>query len=245
MSTNDPTLASPPPEPPRGGGDGDGGEDEEKRRMLWVIVGGVLVIGLLIGALIAVLASGGDDKSASDTTTTSSSTTPTTTPATLPPAPTTVATTPPTSPPTNPSSPTPTVNQITVNPNFIACYQTTSTDVTISWSSTNANQTVLAIDGNGIFGTYGPSASVQLSVGCEDTTHHYKVTAKGPGGQSFKTATLNVHVIPCHEWSRRRRRAAPAAPGSTGATPAAPRRYRLGAAGSRVCPGRRRSCDDR
>jgi cytoskeletal protein RodZ len=193
--TNDPTLASPPPEPPHGGGDGEGGEDEEKRRMLWLIVGGVLVIGLLIGALVAVLASGGDD-SASNSTTSSSTTTPTTTPATLPPAPTTVATNPPTSPPTNPSSPTPTVNQITINPNFIACYQGTSKDVTISWTTTNANQSTLSVDGPGIYGTYGPSASVQLSIGCEDTTHHYIVTAKGPGGQSSKNSSLNVHVIP-------------------------------------------------
>jgi cytoskeletal protein RodZ len=193
MSTNDPTLASPPPE--RGGGDGDDGDDEEKRRMLWVIVGGVLVIGLLIGALVAVLASGGDDDSASDTTT-SSSTPPTTTPATLPPAPTTIATNPPTSPPTNPSSPTPTVNQIDIDPNFIACYQGSTKDITVSWTSTNANQTTLSVDGPGTYGTYGPSASVQLSVGCEDTTHHYLVTAKGPGGQSSKKSNLNVHVIP-------------------------------------------------
>jgi cytoskeletal protein RodZ len=193
MSTNDPTLASPPPE--RGGG-GDG-DDEEKRNLLWVIVGAVLVIGLLIGALVAVLASGGGDDSASDSTTTSSSTVPpTTTPATLPPPSTTIATNPPTSPPTNPSSPTPTVNQININPNFIACYQGTSKTVTISWTSNNANQTTLSVDGPGLYGTYGPSASVQLGVGCDDTTHHYTVTAKGPGGQSSKNSSLNVHVIP-------------------------------------------------
>jgi chitodextrinase len=87
------------------------------------------------------------------------------------------------------------VNQITLNPNFVACYQTTTTTVTISWTSTNANQTTLAVDGPGLYGTYGPSASVQLGIACENTTHHYTVTAKGPGGQSFKTASLTVNEL--------------------------------------------------
>jgi len=200
MADEDATLAAPPPEPQPGGGDhGDGEEQEENRRLKWIVVGAVLAIGLLIGALVAVLASGGDDESAAtDGTTTSSSVTTTTAatstttavPVTSPP------TQPPTSPPTTQAIPKPSVTSLSTNPNFIACQQGTSKSVTVSWTTANATSSTLSVDGPGVYGTYGPNASVTLNVGCSAATHTYLVTAKGPGGQAQKQTSLQVTVIP-------------------------------------------------
>lgn len=198
MSTgDDPTLASPPPEPERGGGSGDDGdsdgdgEDRDRRRLMVALgAAGALVLLLLI-ALVVVLVSGdGDDSDVSTAATSTSSSTSTSTTSTTVAPPTT-------SPTTKPAPPaTPSVQNLTVNPNFVACYQNTTKDVTVSWSSQNATQTVLSVDGPGAYGTYGPSGSQMLNVQCESTTHHYTVTAKGPGGQGTANASLQVTVIP-------------------------------------------------
>ena len=192
---SDATQAMPPTEPPVSGGGADD-FDEGDRRKIWMIVAGVLVLGLLVGVLIAVLAGGGDDSNdeAGGSSTSSSSTTSSSTSST------TQATTPTTTAPTQPPTTGPQITSLTANPNFVVCTSSTPASTTIAWSTSNANQTTLSIDGPGIYGTYGPSGSVNSSPGCppddQQVTHSYTVTAKGPGGQTEKTITVKFQEQP-------------------------------------------------
>jgi hypothetical protein len=192
---SDATQAMPPTEPPAAGG-GDDDFDEGDRRKVWMIVAGVLVLGLLVGALIAVLAGGGDDSNdAADGSSTSSSTT-----TSAPAASTTQATNAPTTAATQPPATGPQITSLNASPGSVACTGTGGESTTISWSTSNANQTTLSIDGPGIYGTYGPSGSVSSGPGCppegDPESHAYTVTAKGPGGQTQKTINVQFHRIP-------------------------------------------------
>ena len=200
MPNGDETQAMPPSEPERFDGGDDGGDAEEEggRRLIWYFVGGALLIGLLAGALVVALAGGDDDKVATDTTSTSSTSTSTTT----------------TAPPNNgnngngngnngnggttqPPNPVPQVTSLSSNPNFKACDPSLgSFNVTVSWTTQDATQAVLSVDGPGPYGTYGPSGSQTLNVACQQAQHTYTITAKGPGGEASKTITFNVQVIP-------------------------------------------------
>jgi hypothetical protein len=193
---SDATQAMPPTEPPASGGGADD-FDEGDRRKIWMIVAGVLVLGLLVGVLIAVLAGGGDDSNdVADGSSTSSSSSTTTTTAVS----TTQASTAATTAPTQPPATGPQITSLTASPNFVVCTSSTPASTTIAWSTSNANQTTLSIDGPGIYGTYGPSGSVNSSPGCppddQSVTHSYTVTAKGPGGQTQKTISVKFQEQP-------------------------------------------------
>jgi hypothetical protein len=194
---SDATQAMPPTEPPASGGGGADDFDDGDRRKVWMIVAGVLVLGLLVGVLIAVLAGGGDDSNdVADGSSTSSSSTTTSAPA----ASTTQATNAPTTAPTQAPATGPQITSLNASPGSVACTGTGGESTTVSWSTSNASQTTLSIDGPGIYGTYGPSGSVNSGPGCppegDPVSHSYTVTAKGPGGQTQKTINVQFHRIP-------------------------------------------------
>lgn len=178
----DPTV---PVQPGYGGaGGGTGGptapvgpeDDGEDRRKLWLIAGGVLVLGLIVGIIIALVASGGgDDETASTSTSSSSSSTSSSSTSSSTSTSTTAATTP----------AGPQINQFTVSQNPVSCPGTVN--VTLTWSTQNAQSVTISIDGGGPFGTYSPSGQQQVPFGCgvgpNPTQHTYSLQASGANNQ--------------------------------------------------------------
>ena len=117
------------------GGTGQDDDDEGGDNRMWWIAGGLIAAGIIIAIIILLLSSGGDDDSG-DTTTTSSSTTSSTTTTT---APTTTTVPPTTAPPAGPQ-----INQFTVNDGSVSCPDTTQ--ITLTWSTTNALNVTVSID---------------------------------------------------------------------------------------------------
>jgi len=200
VANGDETQAMPPePERFEGGDDGDGDDGEGRRSMLWYLVGAGLLVGVLAGALVAILAGGDDSVSteqASATSSTSSTTRTTGVPVTAPPQ---------TSPKTNPTTTNPQnqpkVDSFAASPNFITCAnELDSKSVTLSWTTTNATQVVLSVDGPGAYGTYGPDASQSVGYPCppkgQQATHSYLITAENGSAQVQKSITVSSTTVP-------------------------------------------------
>jgi hypothetical protein len=71
--------------------------------------------------------------------------------------------------------------------------------VVIEWKVTAADSTELAVDGPGLYGSYGPEASETLSFPCEgepgtDATHTYTLTTVGGGPAASRTLTVKALI---------------------------------------------------
>jgi hypothetical protein len=66
------------------------------------------------------------------------------------------------------------------------------TTIGVSWSTTNATQVILSIDGSVPYKTYsGPSGADTVPFACNGATHRYTITAKSStGAQSTQTQTV-------------------------------------------------------
>ena len=74
-------------------------------------------------------------------------------------------------------------------PTSVTC--STATTINISWSTVNATEVVISIDGPGPYRTYsGPSGSDSVPFACDGNPHTYMITAKGNGGQATRTVTV-------------------------------------------------------
>jgi len=196
MGGADQTMAG--GDPPAQGGGGGHDDDDGDGRKWWPIPLAILLAGLVIGGGIAIAGGGGDDKKeATDDTTTSTTLAPPTSKA------------PPTSNGTQPPSDDPKIDSLsTGEPGTVTCTKdypppmfdspTDPYEFTVSWSTTNATQTVLSVDGPGPYGTFGPAGSASFSYGCLGSqTHTYLVTAKGPNGPDVqKQVSITINQGP-------------------------------------------------
>lgn len=193
---SDATQAMPPTEPPDSGGGADD-FDEGDRRKIWMIVAGVLVLGLLVGVLIAVLAGGGDDsnEAADGSSTSSSSTTTTSTPL----ATTTQATN--ADDRADPATGHRTADHVlhhpggeaAVHPERLAVHDglvehdEREPDHVVGRRSGHLRHLRTVGLGHGRRGCPPPG---------QGESHTYTVTAKGPGGQVQRSATVQFFGIP-------------------------------------------------
>jgi len=171
----------------------------DRKRLILMTLGG-LGLAALIGGGLALALGGGDtkdEKQATGTTSTSTSSTSTSTSTTTTTAPSGGGGGGGGGGPTNNA---PVVNVSLNKPSTQSCtpsedpnFPTPPVEVTVSWSTTNATETVLSVDGPGAYGTYGPSASQGFSYGCGDATHTFTVTAKGPGGQTQQSVQFTIN----------------------------------------------------
>ncbi|MFN8040986.1 MAG: hypothetical protein U0Q07_17350 [Acidimicrobiales bacterium] len=102
----------------------------------------------------------------------------------------------PTTPPAPkpPTTPAPAVTSVNA-PSSIDCHNGNSQGFSISWTSANATKTTLAVDGPGIYATYGPSGSQQLTFDCH-SAHTYTIVAFSADGRTAsKTITLQPRNV--------------------------------------------------
>lgn len=207
---DDPTQVGGQPIPPD-----DDSVTVDRRRLILMAVAGI-VLALVIGGGLAVALGGGDDgknehkaagaSSTSSSTSTSTSTS-TTTSSTQPsgggggngggggssnqPTITSLSASQGNNPPCSPD-----LN----DPSAPFDSPTDPIAFTVSWSTSNASQTVLSVDGPGAYGTYGPSGSANFTYDCSDASHTFKVTAYGPNGEqdgvAEKTITVTINAGP-------------------------------------------------
>ena len=65
------------------------------------------------------------------------------------------------------------------------------TTINISWSTSNATQVAISIDGPGPYKYYsGPSGSDSVPFACDGNPHTYMITAKNSSGQTTRTVTV-------------------------------------------------------
>ena len=96
--------------------------------------------------------------------------------------------------PKPPTSPAPAVTSVNA-PSSIDCHNGNSQGFSISWTSANATKTTLAVDGPGIYATYGPSGSQQLTFDCH-SAHTYTIVAFSADGRTAsKTITLQPRNV--------------------------------------------------
>lgn len=96
--------------------------------------------------------------------------------------------------PKPPASPAPAVTSVNA-PSSIDCHNGNSQGFSISWTSANATKTTLAVDGPGIYATYGPSGSQQLTFDCH-SAHTYTIVAFSADGRTAsKTITLQPRNV--------------------------------------------------
>jgi hypothetical protein len=73
-------------------------------------------------------------------------------------------------------------------------------DLVVEWSVSGADSVTLAVDGPGIYNTYGPKGSETFSFGCGGGTpgqmvsHTYTLVAEQDGKQAKKTLTASAKV---------------------------------------------------
>jgi hypothetical protein len=73
-------------------------------------------------------------------------------------------------------------------------------DLVVEWSVAGADSVTLAVDGPGVYNTYGPKGSETFSFGCGDGTpgqtvsHTYTLVAEKDGRQAKKTLTASAKV---------------------------------------------------
>jgi len=89
------------------------------------------------------------------------------------------------------SGPTPTIDSFTT-PEDIDCHNGSFQEFTASWSTTDAVEVTISIDGPGIYDTYPADGEASLPFNCS-SAHTFLLTAVGEGGQ---TATRSVTLQP-------------------------------------------------
>ena len=93
-----------------------------------------------------------------------------------------------------PSAPAPTITSF-VTPENIDCHNNDNPMFSASWTTTNAVKTTIAIDGPGLYKTYGPNGSDSLPFNCS-SPHTFKLTAFGQDGKTVsKTITLQPRNV--------------------------------------------------
>jgi hypothetical protein len=91
--------------------------------------------------------------------------------------------------PSDPAPPTdsaPVIDSFDTPPN-IDCHNGNSQTFTASWTTTNATEVVISIDGAGPFGTYEPDGSTSLPFDCS-SSHTFLLTARSADGQEATTS---------------------------------------------------------
>jgi hypothetical protein len=177
----------PPDEPGRPYGGGPDGDEGDNRKWLW---GALAALGVIIlGVVIALLLSGDGDERAATTTTSTSSTSSTSTSTTS--SSTTSSTT------TTTVSNAPQIISFAVTPNPAVCPNASTTiQVTLTWTTTNALGVSVSIDGPGKYADYGANGSAQVPFACSGS-HSYTLTANGAGGQTTqRTITVQPQIAP-------------------------------------------------
>ena len=67
--------------------------------------------------------------------------------------------------------------------------------MTLAWTTQHATGVDLAVDGPGIYGSYGPNGQTQVNVPCDGNPHTYTLTAKSATQSSApKTITVTTHT---------------------------------------------------
>jgi hypothetical protein len=173
---------------------------DDKWRRIAIGIGALVVVLAIVIAVL--LLTSDDDDSGTNAAATSTSTPIVSTPPTSQ-SPTTASggTTATTTAATTAASSAPVITSYTSSTTSIACpasgVSTTvpPPTVTLSWTTQNATGVDLSVDGPGIYGSYGPSGSTTLNVGCTGATHTYQLTAKGSNGQTAtKTISVATHT---------------------------------------------------
>jgi hypothetical protein len=94
--------------------------------------------------------------------------------------------------PTNPpAAAAPVINSFET-PENIDCHNGNFQEFTATWSTTNAVNVTISIDGPGVYDTYGPNGEASLPFNCS-SSHTFLLTAHGSDGQ---TATRSVTLAP-------------------------------------------------
>lgn len=86
-------------------------------------------------------------------------------------------------------------NAVNINsfnvPSTVACSGPTT--IGVSWTTSNATEVVLSIDGGGPFKTYnGPAGADNVPFPCNNLPHRYTITAKASSGGAQATQTQTV-----------------------------------------------------
>jgi hypothetical protein len=98
------------------------------------------------------------------------------------------------SPPPAPSGPPPVITSFTT-PENIDCHNGMDQMFTASWTTTNAAQATISIDGS-LFGTFPASSTESLPFNCH-SPHTYTLTAHGHDGQTaHQNITLHPRNVP-------------------------------------------------
>ncbi len=74
-------------------------------------------------------------------------------------------------------------------PSQVSC--TTSTTITLSWTTRNATSATISIDGSGIYASYPANGSASVPFACDGKSHTYLLTAKGPKGTVTSTRVVS------------------------------------------------------
>ncbi|TMM16987.1 MAG: hypothetical protein E6G01_07135 [Actinobacteria bacterium] len=74
-------------------------------------------------------------------------------------------------------------------PSQVTC--TTSTTITLSWTTRNATSATISIDGGGIYASYPANGSASVPFACDGKSHTYLLTAKGPKGTATSTRVVS------------------------------------------------------
>jgi hypothetical protein len=97
-------------------------------------------------------------------------------------------------PPQTPASPPPVIDSFDT-PENIDCHNGNSQTFTASWTTTNATEVVISIDGAGPFDTFEPNASTSLPFDCS-SSHTFLLTARSADGQeTWASVTLDPRNV--------------------------------------------------
>lgn len=92
---------------------------------------------------------------------------------------------------TTPSGPKPTIDSFTT-PEDIDCHNGSFQTFSASWTTTNATEVTISIDGPGVYATYPADGDTSLPFNCS-SPHTFLLTARGQDGQ---TATRSITLQP-------------------------------------------------
>ena len=90
-----------------------------------------------------------------------------------------------------PSGPKPSIDSFTT-PENIDCHNGNFQNFTATWTTTNATEVTISIDGPGVYATYPADGETSLPFNCS-SSHTFLLTARGQDGQ---TATRSITLQP-------------------------------------------------
>ena len=179
----------------RGGGSsggGPGGLDDgaERWRRALFLGGGALLLVLLTVIVVLLVTGGSRDRTPGSTSTSSSSTSSSSTSTSSTSTSSTSSTSTSTTSTTKAAS-NPVITLFTATPSPAPCPSTS--EVSLNWTTQNAVNVDVSIDGPGKYATYGPSGPQLVPFSCGSSSHSYTLTARGASGQTVsQTIVVNA-----------------------------------------------------